>query len=243
MDESVTRHLNKVQDNSNACSCGADPKVTDETMCCSEQEGCEVTTHTSASELEFLDCSDSGPDIPDMHDISRFWELEQGGGQIQNVQGRLKGSLAFWQDVLEAPGPIVECIGSGYKLPLLTLPPPFSKPNHRSALINVDFVEGSIKKLLENHCIHKVTMRPHICSPLSVVSNREGKKRLVLNLRYLNNSLRKERFKYEDIRVAISSFKKKGDYVFTFDLKSGYHHVDIHQEHWKYGLAGGWALS
>ena len=228
--------VNKVQDNSNACSCAADPKVTDGTMCCSEQKGCEVTTHTSESESEFLDCSDSGPD---MHDISRFWELEQGGGQIQDVQGRLKESLAFWQDVLEAPGPIVECIRSGYKLPLLTLPPPFSKPNHRSALINADFVEGSIKELLENRCIHKVTTRPHICSPLSVVSNREGKKRLVLNLRYLNNFLRKERFKYEDIRVAISLFKK-GDYVFTFDLKSGYHHVDIHQEHWKYlGFAWG----
>ena len=22
--------------------------------------------------------------------------------------------------------------------------------------------------------------------------------------------------------------------MFTFDLKSGYHHVDIHKEHWKY---------
>ena len=25
-----------------------------------------------------------------------------------------------------------------------------------------------------------------------------------------------------------------GDYMFTFDLKSGYHHVDIQREHWKY---------
>ena len=30
------------------------------------------------------------------------------------------------------------------------------------------------------------------------------------------------------------------DYMFTFDLKSGYHHVDIHEEHWKYlGFAWG----
>ena len=47
----------------------------------------------------------------------------------------------------------------------------------------------------------------------------------MLNLHYLNNFLFKERFKYEDIKVAISLFKK-GDYIFTFDLKSGYHHVD-----------------
>ena len=25
-----------------------------------------------------------------------------------------------------------------------------------------------------------------------------------------------------------------GDYVITFDLKSGYHHVDINEEHWRY---------
>ena len=24
------------------------------------------------------------------------------------------------------------------------------------------------------------------------------------------------------------------DHMFTFDLKSGYHHVNIHEEHWKY---------
>jgi hypothetical protein len=27
---------------------------------------------------------------------------------------------------------------------------------------------------------------------------------------------------------------EKGDYLFSFDLKSGYHHVDIAKEHWKY---------
>ena len=26
----------------------------------------------------------------------------------------------------------------------------------------------------------------------------------------------------------------RGDYVITFDLKSGYHHVDINEEHWRY---------
>ena len=24
------------------------------------------------------------------------------------------------------------------------------------------------------------------------------------------------------------------NFIFSFDLKSGYHHIDIHQEHWKY---------
>ena len=79
----------------------------------------------------------------------------------------------------------------------------------------------------------KVAEKPHVCSPLSVVSNRIGKKRLVLNLRYLNQFLLKDKFKYEDLRLAMLMVGKN-DFMISFDLKSEYHHVDIHKEHWKY---------
>ena len=79
----------------------------------------------------------------------------------------------------------------------------------------------------------------YICSPLSVVTNDMGKKRLVVNLRYLNQYLWKDHFKYEDLRTLMQMFSCK-DYMFTFDLQSGYHHLDIFQEHWQYlGFAWG----
>ena len=59
-----------------------------------------------------------------------------------------------------------------------------------------------------------------------------GKKRLVIDLRHVN-MLWKEKFKYEDIRIAMQ-LMERGDYMISFDLNSGYHHVDIHQMHWKY---------
>ena len=72
-----------------------------------------------------------------------------------------------------------------------------------------------------------------------MVSNNVVKLRLLLNLRYLNQFPLKDKFKYEDLRVAMLMFQPD-DYMFTFDLKSGYHHVDIHEEHWKYlGFASG----
>ena len=40
-------------------------------------------------------------------------------------------------------------------------------------------------------------------------------------------------FKYEDLRVAALMFEKH-EYLFKFDLKSGYHHFDIQEEHQKY---------
>ena len=65
------------------------------------------------------------------------------------------------------------------------------------------------------------------------MTNSELKPFLVLNLRHLNQFLRKDHFKYEDLRVAMLMFEK-GDYVFKFDLKAGYHHVDIFELHQKY---------
>ena len=131
--------------------------------------------------------------------IGRFWEAEQGTDQIMDVQDRLRGNLSFWEHVLKAPGPTIECIKDGYKLPLLAIPAPFSGPNQKSALESAEFVTSALSELLVNWCIHKVSDKPRICSPLSVVRNSEGKERLVLNLRYLNQYLYKESFKYEDI--------------------------------------------
>jgi len=79
----------------------------------------------------------------------------------------------------------------------------------------------------------KVETKPEVCSPLSVVANSLGKLRLVLNLRYLNQFLHVVSFKYEDLRIAALMFDH-GEYLFKFDLKSGYHHVDIWPEPYKF---------
>ena len=173
---------------------------------------------------------------------SRGWETPQSPPsvhQIQDVQGRLKSNITFWREVLRAPEYILDWIESGYKLPLRHLPDVFCRENHSSVLTHNQFVTDTIAELLANRCISKVTQKPHVCRPLSVVSNAEGKLRLVLNLRYLNQFLHKVKFKYEDLRVALLMFTKE-DFLIKFDLKSGYHHLDIFEPHRKYlGFAWG----
>ena len=71
----------------------------------------------------------------------------------------------------------------------------------------------------------EVRVQSHVCSPLSVVENATGKKRLVLNLRHVNQFLCKQKFNFEDLRVAMLLFDK-GDCMFTFEFKSGYHPLD-----------------
>ena len=105
--------------------------------------------------------------------------------------------------------------------------------NQGSTKVHEVFVTEAVKQLLEHGCMVQVDATPYLCSPLSVVVGPGDKKRLVINLRYLNQFLRKDQFKYEDLRTAMQMFKA-GDFVFKFDLKSGYHHISIYKSHWKY---------
>ena len=77
----------------------------------------------------------------------------------------------------------------------------------------------------------KLTFRP--CSLIHVVQQSSGKCRLILDLSYLNKFVWKQSVRYEDIRTVFDLFQS-GYFVFTFDLKSGYHHVEIFPDHRQY---------
>ena len=184
-----------------------------------------------------------GGEAGNVHDMylvagcqSRDWELQesvQARDKVDSVQGRLKAHQQFWRVDLEAPPFALGIVQHGYVLPLKSAPIPFSRPNQLSAQENVQFVTRAVLELLQKRCVREVPLKPHGCHPLAVVTSGSGKLRLVINLRHLNKCLWAEKFKYEDLRVAMQFFER-GDYLFTFDLKSGYHHVDIVEEHWKY---------
>ena len=166
----------------------------------------------ASNELEAHDLVDptivSAPTDVDMnvsklHDLSdegqaltTFWEIEEGHHQLIDVQGRLRGSLSFWENTLGPATWIISCIKEGYKLPLRSIPDRFRRPNQQSALDHQHFVTQAIQELEENRCVTKVQEIPYICSPLLVVDNTHGKLWLVLNLRYLNQFLWIDRFKY-----------------------------------------------
>jgi hypothetical protein len=98
--------------------------------------------------------------------------------------------------------------------------------NNKSAIINSDFVDKSVSELLASGCVKELPFTPFVVSLLSVATNKAGKQRLILDLSLLNKSVRKEKFNYEDWKVAIQLFSK-GCYTFKFDLKNGYHHFDV----------------
>ena len=147
-----------------------DVHVGDAMQCHGSGEG--SSNHSSdANDLGFIDIE---PTESETTEFQRYWELEQNATQIHDVQGRLKSKLSFWKEVLQAPVPIIDTVSEGYELPLLSLPPTYESKNQSSAHQHADFVSSAIAELLQNRCIQKISYKPHICSPLSVVSNNAG---------------------------------------------------------------------
>ena len=70
-------------------------------------------------------------------------------------------------------------------------------------------------ELVANSAIVEVTPVP-LVSPLLVVFSSSGKKRLILDLRNLNQHVWKAKFKFEDWHV-FRNFLSKGGFVFSFD--------------------------
>ena len=149
-----------------------------------------------------------------------------------SVRGRLKLCIPFWRS-LGTSQFILNVISQGYKIPFFELPTPFFKANNASALSNRSFVSKAVNELLHTNLVEEIFCVPDIVNPLSVSTRSSGKQRLILDLRHVNSFIFKQKFKREDLSVAIQIFDQ-GCHLFKFDLKSGYHHIEIFPAHRKF---------
>ena len=131
-------------------------------------------------------------------------------------------------------------VREGYKIPFKTEPDSVFLRNNKSARDDPNFVVEEIKQLLKRGCITSVFKKPKVVNPLTVAYNSKGKPRLVLDCRHINPHLHKFKYRYEDAGTAKELFRK-GDFIFTFDLKSAYHHIDIFEDHRQY-LGFSWEI-
>ena len=138
-------------------------------------------------------------------------------------------TVAFWIHI-GAPKFILSVIANGYCLPFQCTLVCISLNINKSALKFKDFVEKAIEELLLSNRVLEKLNPPYVVNPLSVSVQANGKKRLILDLRHVNKYLIKRQVKYEDWTVALAFFQKDY-YMISFDLKSGYHHVEIHEDH------------
>ena len=102
-------------------------------------------------------------------------------------------------------------------LPFVSFPEPAVFKNNRSSLLHVEFVEETIQDLVESGRVVETKVPPRVVNPLSVSVQANGKKKLILDLRYVNKFLRKMHVKYEDWKTAMSYFAR-GAFMFSFEL-------------------------
>ena len=162
--------------------------------------------------------------------FKRDWETTEKTKNV-SARGRLKQNIEFWKNELKPSHFVENIINNVYVMPFTSTPSPFYASNNKSSLRQPQFVSQAITKLQQNNCVEELKQKPYCCNPLTVA---EGKKlRLVLDLRHVNKHLKHNKLRHENLST-LSEMLNKGDYFTTFDLTSGYHHIEIHPEHRKF---------
>ena len=179
------------------------------------------------------------PDIQNNNNVKYNLSFGFNFGDGINVKGRLKASIKFWESI-DASEFVLNTIKYGYKIPFVTVPQNFVFENNRSAKLEHEFVTENIFKLLNNGLVREVQTPPNIVSPLSVAKSSSGKLRLILDLRYVNAHIYKEKVCFEDWQ-SFENFIDVSGFMFKFDLKQGYHHIDIFEDHQTY-LGCAWEI-
>lgn len=131
---------------------------------------------------------------------------------------------------------VLEWLQNGINLPFESVPPRFLAPNNPECSKHEEFMDHDIKESLESGAILECPpgVIPYIVSPLNVAPKKGSAKwRRVINMRFVNSYVRVPKFKLEG-HPDVPLLLKKDDWMFTLDFKSGYFHVEIKKEFWKY---------
>ena len=136
--------------------------------------------------------------------------------------------LKYWRSV----GANEAILQDGYTIPFYTNPKSAILKNNTSALNNKKFVEGEIGQLLRSGRIVETARIPYVVNPLSV-SVKDKKRRLILDCRHINPHVFKDNIKFEDCKLMLD-FVEEGGYMFKFDIRQGYHHIEINRTQTKF---------
>ena len=143
----------------------------------------------------------------------------------------LSKASGVWKE--NCPNPLINSwVEEGARIPFSTTPPPFHLNNYDLKPEHEDYITQEIEKLLQAGTIRKTHSARNI-SPLGVVPKKNGKLRMILDLRRVNNYVATPRFTMEDIRK-VKLLLQPGDWMTSIDLKDGFHHIPIHREHQQY---------
>ncbi|KAJ8945284.1 hypothetical protein NQ317_001091 [Molorchus minor] len=150
-----------------------------------------------------------------------------------SIAGRLRNFHDIWQTL--TPNQVVLNYIKGYKIPFYKTPwqrP--GQPRTISSTTNDRDILNELAKLIEiGAVVRSRTSKNEFISPTFLVKKPNGKMRFILNLKNLNKYVKKNHFKMEDTRTAMSLISK-GCYMATIDLRDAYFLISVHKESRKF---------
>ena len=142
---------------------------------------------------------------------------------------QLRSGLDLWNII--ANDSVLDWIRDGVKIPFQGhQPDSYLISNKPSSKSNSDFIDHELADLLQSDVIEEVYSQPYCVSPIHAVLKKNGKFRLITDLRKLNESCSPPKFANEGIKEVLQ-LVKPNDCLVTFDIKNGFFHVPVHAEH------------
>jgi len=143
----------------------------------------------------------------------------------------VRENIAFWRE-MGAPPHVLRWIREGVRIDWTDGPPaPFHqgisriKPEHR------EWLTAECDRCLLTGAFARATCFDYVSKAFVVEHN--GKKRLVFNLKHLNDYCVKRTCRFGSL-AALRRTLHQGDLMWSVDLSDAYHHVGIYQGHQKY---------
>ena len=150
--------------------------------------------------------------------------------------GRLKHCFNEWVKI-GASTWVVNVISQGYKIPFRRVPKQNKIPSNPEGSLDAFEVlvreadglkaKGAVKacESVDGQYISSYFAVPKLRSP--------GKFRPILNLKRMNNSIKKYKFKMETLRH-VREWLKPGAFCIGIDLKDAFPHIPISEQFWKF---------
>ena len=144
---------------------------------------------------------------------------------------RVRASINFWREIGASPL-ILRWIREGVRIDWLHRPPPpFHHGVSRTKPEHVEWLTAECDRCLLTGAFVRATCFDFVSKAFIVEHN--GKKRLVFNLKHLNNFCVKRQCRFGSLS-ALRRTLHEGDMMWSIDLTVAYHHVGIYEPHQKF---------
>lgn len=154
------------------------------------------------------------------------------GGPTPVVGGRLQGHATRWKELDQWAGKLVE---EGLRLGVTG--EPTARPREFSGSSEHErIVERTHREFVEKGAVEPVPAGEHGAGAYALlfpVPKKGGKWRGVLDLRQLNESIKKDHFKMEGLHT-VKETLRPGDWMTSLDIQDAYLHIPVHPEDRKY---------